>query len=136
MRTVSRSIRLRVALVVALTSSLLSTAACVKAPPNLTPQATVAFTNTRVQKALDLIRDTVDDGSKTVPPVFSGATDVKVATWHQSAITIIHATGSGWKPIVLTSLDELLKDLPAAEQHTLTPYLAFAKTLINQVVTP
>lgn len=119
----------RLALVVALAGMT----ACAKAPLNLTPAATVAFNNMRVQKALDLIRDTVDDGSKTVPPVFSAALDVQVATWHESAITVIHA-GPNWKPQVLTGLDELQKDLTAAQRSVIGPYVALAKTLILQVI--
>lgn len=112
---------------------LVPSSACVKAPPNLTPQAVSAFNNTRVQKTLDLLRDTVDDGTKTTPPIFSKATDVKVATWHKSALTIIHSTGNGWKSAIMTSLDELPKDLPPAEAKIIKDYITLAKAIISEV---
>lgn len=112
---------------------LLSPVGCVKAPPNLSPQASVAFSNARVQKALDLIRDTVDDGSKTVPPVFSVSLDKQVATWHESAIMIVHERAAGWKAAVLKSLDELQKNLLVVDKKNLAVYITLAKTVLNEV---
>lgn len=121
--------RLRTALVVI----VLFSASCAHPPPNLTPQASVAFTNTRVMKVLDLVRDAVDDGTRTTPPLFTRATNVKVATWHESALRVMHATGTGWKQLVLTSIDELLVDLPEAERAQVAPYASMAKGLIQEV---
>lgn len=106
---------------------------CTPAPPNLSPQASIAFTNTRVQKALDLIRDTAQDANAQAPPLLSTATTRKVTLFHESAIKIIHTAGTGWQSTVRTSLDELLKDVPPAEVQLLTPYVALAKTIIAEV---
>lgn len=124
--------RTRARLAIGILLTLTLTACAATRPPNLTPQANIAFTNTRVQQALDLIRDTVDDGSKTVPPVFSGAVDVCVATWHEEAITILHA-GPGWQTKVTAGLDALPTRCVLPNQQTIAPYVALAKTLITQV---
>jgi hypothetical protein len=101
-------------------------------PPTLSPAATVAFQNTQVQKALDLIRDVAHDANATVPPVLSTATTRQVTLWHQSAITVLHARGAGWQAAVTASLDELSTHLPAARPR-LAPYIALAKTLIQEI---
>lgn len=106
---------------------------CASAPPNLSSAGVSAFNNTRVQKALDLLRDTVQDANAQTPPLISTATARTVTQWHRSAITIIHATGQGWQTTVRTSLDELLANLPANERALVAPYAALATTIINEV---
>ena len=104
-----------------------------KAPPNLTPQATVAFYGTYAIKDLDHVRDFVSDGHNLTPPMFSAKTTLAVVTWHESAIRAIHAAPQGWKVAVLKSIDELQNDIPPAEYAKLRPYLAFAKVEITEV---
>lgn len=106
---------------------------CAKAPPNLTPQGAAAFHGTQVIKALDVLRDTAIDANALVPPLVSTDTTRNVVTYHKSAITIIHATPRGWKVAVLTGLNELSTKIPPVEQQQLGPYLALAKTLIQEV---
>jgi hypothetical protein len=96
------------------------------------PGAT-AFQSHQIQNSLDTIRDVAIDANATTPPLLATATAHKVVTWHQSAITVLHARGSGWVALLTTSLDELSKDLPAAEQHTLAPYIALAKAILAGV---
>lgn len=107
--------------------------ACAKAPPTLSPAGVSAFNNHRVQRALDIIRDTAQDANAQTPPVLSTDTTRKVTRWHESAITIVHAMVNGWQVLLTTSLDELLKDVPAHERPMLAPYVALAKTVITQV---
>jgi hypothetical protein len=113
-----------------LTTPVLSS--CVKAPPNLTPAAATSFDKQRVQRALDIIRDTAQDGNATTPPAFSTATTRKVTSWHRSALNTLWA-GPGWQATVKTGLDELLKNLPANERQILQTYVALAKTVITEV---
>ncbi len=115
---------------------VLTVPACAPPPPNLTPAATVAFYQTRVQRSLDLIRDTVDDGTKTNPPAFSSATDRKVATWHQSVITVVHDAKAGWKVTLFTSLDQLQNDLSPADREKVLVYISLAKTILQEVNGP
>jgi len=105
-----------------------------QAPPNLTPQATAAFYSHRVQRALDLIRDTVQDGFNMQPPVFSLATARKVTIWHKATVTSIHATQNGWQAAVDTGLDELLHALPETESRLLHPYATLAKAILKEVI--
>lgn len=112
---------------------LVSITSCVQAPPNLTPQATQAFYKTRAQKALDVIRDTAQDGNAAVPPVVSTATARTITVWHESALKILHDAGAGWQAAVQTSLTELLKDATPEERQLLTPYVTLAKTILAEV---
>jgi hypothetical protein len=106
---------------------------CAHTPPNLSPTGATAFQSHQIQNSLDTIRDVAIDANATTPPLLATATARKVVTWHQSAITVLHARGSGWVALLTTSLDELSKDLPAAEQHTLAPYIALAKAILAGV---
>lgn len=107
--------------------------ACTPPPPNLTPEATLAFKATRVVKALDILRDTAVDANAQTPPLLSEVTTRKVVTYHQSALKVIEATPSGWKPIVQAGLTEVESNLPPPERALLGPYIALAKTIIDEV---
>jgi hypothetical protein len=135
MQTVTRACR-RLSLVVGLLAIVVTCSAfsgCAPPPPNLTPAANQAFYKTRAQKALDVIRDTAQDGNATTPPIVSTGTARKVTTWHESALKIMHDAGAGWQTAVATSLDELLKDVTPAERQLLAPYVALAKTILTEV---
>jgi len=110
---------------------ILLTAGCATTPPNLTPAASLAFTNTRVIKGLDLLRDTAIDAQAQTPPLLSEATTRKVVEYHESALKTIHAVSSGWQATVAIGLEETVKNLPAAEQQVLAPYVALVQALIG-----
>src|ERR1700690_709747 len=74
---------------------LIGSSACAPPPPNLTPQAAQAFQNTRVIKGLDVLRDFAIDANAATPPVLSTAVTRKVVLFHESALKIINAAGSG-----------------------------------------
>jgi len=125
-----------IAALVLLTGLLVSAPGCLGAgapPPNLTPAANKAWYAAKAQKALDEIRDIVQDGNATAPPVFSTTTTRRVTVWHESAITVLHAAGAGWQTAVTTSLDQLLLNVSPSEKATLAPYVALAKTVLQQV---
>jgi hypothetical protein len=102
-------------------------------PPNLTPAAQTAFHSQQAQNVLDQIRDIAQDASKTVPPVVSRASAIKITDWHRAAITIVHEAGSGWPTAVVASLTEVLKSLSPAEQALLAPYVTLTKTILTEV---
>jgi hypothetical protein len=136
MQTLTRPLARRLSCVLALAAIIVTCSGfsgCAPPPPNLTPAANQAFYKTRAEKALDVIRDTAQDGNATVPPIVSTATARKITTWHESALKIMHDAGAGWQAAVKTSLDELLKDVTPAEQQLLTPYVALAKTILQEV---
>lgn len=110
----------------------LPTAACVHAPANLTPQAAAAFTNTRVIRGLDLLRNTAVDANTQIPPLVSTATMLRVVRYHQGAVKTIDALTTDWQTSVRVGLDELLKNLPARDQVLLGPYIALANTLLTE----
>ena len=45
--------------------------ACTKTPPELTPEAAIAFQSTRVIKVLDVVRDAAIAANELVPPIIS-----------------------------------------------------------------
>jgi hypothetical protein len=108
-------------------------AGCTPPPPTLSPTAQHAFQNTRVIKSLDLLRDTAIQANAQTPPLLSEATTRKVVTYHRSALLIMRASDSGWKPAVQQGLEELGKDLPAKEAAVLAPYLALIRTILQEV---
>lgn len=106
---------------------------CASAPPNLSPAAHVAFVNTRAIKGLDILRDFAIDANNQQPPIIATATTRRVVLYHESAVKIIYASGSGWQSAVLTGLDELVKDIPASEAPKITPYVILLKTILSEV---
>lgn len=112
----------------------LPSTSCTKAPPNLSPAGQAAFQKTRVIKALDLLRDFAIDAEAAQPQVLSTDVTRKVVTYHQSALKILDAAGTGWKALVATSLTEFGNSLPAAERGKLKPYLDLVAAVIAEVV--
>jgi len=108
-------------------------AGCAPPPPNLTPEATQAFKATRVIKALDILRDAAIDANAQTPPLMPEATTRRVVLYHQSSVKIIQATADGWVPTVLAGLTELEANLAPPEKALLGPYIALAKTIIQEV---
>ncbi len=106
---------------------------CTPPPPTVSPQAKIAFTGTRVIKALDLIRDFAVDANAQNPPVISTATTRKVVVYHRSSITLVHDIPSGWKVTLTDGLNELLKDLPSGESQKLSPYVDLIRAVLVEV---
>jgi hypothetical protein len=106
---------------------------CQHAPPNLSPQAVAAFHGTQVIHDLDRIRDAADAAHHTTPPLLDAATTLKIVTWHQSAITVVHAAPSGWKATVLSSLDQLNTNLTDKDRQVIAPYVALARGVLQEV---
>jgi hypothetical protein len=103
---------------------------CAKAPLNFSPQATAEFQNLQIGKAIDLVRDIAQDGSRTNPPIVSRASALKVTNWHTAIVKTLDARGPNWKTEVTTGMTELLKLLTPAEQETLRPYFSLVGTVI------
>jgi hypothetical protein len=127
-----RRIRSRVLLVV-LAMAISSATACQKAPPNLSPVGVTAFNNTRVIKALDLLRDTAVDANAQVPPLLTTEITGKVVRYHKLAITGLH-DGVATPSTLKAGLDDLVTDLPVKYSQLLSPYVGLIKTVIDEVV--
>jgi hypothetical protein len=115
------------------TTLLLLTGCAGNVPPALTPAATLAFNQTQIEKALDLIRDTAQKGAALNPPVFTVAGARTVTIWHEAAIKVMQTAGQGWQTTVTTSLTQLPLLLTASEATQIAPYIALVQTLISQV---
>lgn len=109
-------------------------AGCAKAPPTLSPDASVAFQKTRVLKGLDVLRDFAIDAEAATPQVLPTATTRKVVQYHQAALTIMQATDTGWVSAVGVSLDALLDQLNAADRQKLAPYVTLVKVVLAAVI--
>ena len=105
--------------------------ACSHVPPNATPEAKVAFYQTQVVKAADLVRDFAVASNATVPPVLSTATTAAIVKWHDAAITIIASAGSGWQTAVETSLTTVVANLPQSEHEIIAPYVTLVIALLQ-----
>lgn len=116
-------------------SLVLTSARCGPAykPPNLSPQASVAWDGLKVIRALDVIRDIAIDGNAQKPPIFSTATTRIVVDWHTAAITTVHAAPAGWALTVQTGLAEVAKVLPPVEQQQIGPYLTLARLVLQEL---
>ncbi len=120
--------------VIAVMVSSLGLYGCSATPVNLTPQATLAFNQTQIEKALDLIRDTAQAGAALNPPIYTLVGARVVTQWHEAAIKTLYAAGSGWQVVLNTGLTQLPLLLTPAEAAQIGPYISLAQTLINQVV--
>jgi hypothetical protein len=109
-------------------------AGCAKAPPNLSPQANVAFQKTRVIKALDLARDFAIDGEAQVPKVVSTKTTRDIVLWHQSSLKVMQASDTGWVEAVNAGLTEVVNKLEPAEKQKFTPYVVLVQTILREAV--
>jgi hypothetical protein len=112
--------------------ALLVMVGCAKAPPDLTPQATLAFQATRVVKALDLVMDTAIAAEAQTPKVISTANTRTVVEFHQAAVRTIHAVPGGWKPTVTAALNELPAKL-GADYAKIAPYVNLVKALLVEI---
>lgn len=108
--------------------------ACAKTPPNITPEAVVAFHGAQVTHYLDRVRDAANDAHHTTPPLLDAVITLKIVDWHQGAIVVVHEAKKGWQAVVIKSLDVLSADLSPHDREVVAPYFAAAKLVINEVV--
>lgn len=102
-------------------------------PPNLSPEATRAWYGTEILHDLDRVRDAAHDAHLTNPPLIDAATDLKIVTWHQQAIAIVHDAKTGWQAALQTTLTALQRDLPAATWRLISPYIALVQNILKGV---
>lgn len=106
---------------------------CAKAPPNLSPDGVSAFNNLRIQRGMDLVRDTAIVANDQIPPVISTATTRMIVMWHRSAIILVHERSTDWQNLLSIGLDELQKNLPQEERQLIAPYITLVKTILAEV---
>ena len=110
-----------------------SPGSCAKAPPTLSPAGTAAFHALQVGRTLDIVRDVANDANQQTPPLVSNASLLKIVNWHEAAVRTIQAAPGGWKPTVLAGLDQLQREIPAAEWSRIAIYVALLRTVIAEV---
>jgi hypothetical protein len=122
---------------------VLAIAACGGNPPpgtdptaGLSAQGRAAYEGTRVVKALDVLRDVAVDAERQSPKLLSTDNTRRVVRYHESAVKAIGAVPSGWQAVVTTGLNELAKEVPAAEWRQLEPFANLVRTLIAAVAPP
>lgn len=126
--------------------------ACKKTPPELTPEAKIAFQATRVIKVLDVVRDAAIAANELVPPAITTNDTRTVVLWHQTAVQTIAAAPAGWKATVKAGLYALTcnpaayvpmpvvpdptacqPQIPASANDRLRPYVGLALVVIAEV---
>jgi len=118
---------------------------CHDTPPDLTPDAQIAFQATRVVKVLDVVRDAAIAANDLTPPIITTADTRTVVLWHKTSVQVIQVTPGGWKPTVLASIYVLTchpvagtaqpctPQLPPAAVARLYPYVGLALVVIAEV---
>ena len=118
---------------------------CHDTPPDLTPEAQIAFQATRVVKVLDVVRDAAIAANELTPPIIKTADTRTVVLWHQTAVKVIQATPGGWKPTVVASIYVLTchpgagtalpctPQLPPEAVARIYPYVGLALVVIAEV---
>lgn len=119
--------------VVALGATMPTMSACAKKAPNLTPAGQAAVVATRVVRALDVLRDTAVDASKTTPPLISPAAAQRVVVFHQAMVQTISAVPNGWQSTVLAGLTQLKDAIPAHDYQQIAPYVDLLRALIAEL---
>lgn len=124
---------MRIVLVLALLLAPACKSASNTPPPNLSPQAQVAWQATRVIRALDALRDIAVDANKTNPPAISTDFTRKIVEWHRSAIITAKQAPQGWQTTIATGLTETVRSLPEKERQQLSPYMTLVMTVLQEV---
>jgi hypothetical protein len=127
---------------------LVNVSGCTKQPPDLDPDAVIAFHATRVVKVLNVLRDASIAANEMVPPALEVEETRKVVLWHKSAVQVIPSAPAGWQATVKATLFMLTchplaaptqppppctaQLAPSAVTH-LYPYIGLAVVVINEV---
>jgi type IV pilus biogenesis protein CpaD/CtpE len=106
---------------------------CAKAPPILSPAATRAFYGTQVIHDLDRLREVVVAAHETKPPLVTADETLAVVQWHQTAIAAVITGVAGWKDVVITGLDQVLKRLNPNAQRVVAPYVLIIRTIVQEI---
>lgn len=114
---------------------LFSTACARNRPPNLSPDATKAYTSGQIVHALDDVRDTATSFQAFDQRPFDTILTRRVVQAHTSALTVIDGRSDKWQAQAKTILVELLKNLPPAAEAKLRPYAALTAVLIDTLST-
>jgi len=104
-------------------------------PPNLTPDASMAYDSGRIVNALDDVRDVAIIASSFNQVPFSTAVTRRIVTGHQSALVIIETRGAGWEAQVQAVLGEVLKNTTGEAHTRLEPYVELARALLTRLGT-
>jgi hypothetical protein len=119
----------RFVLVLALTAS-----GCASTiPTSLSATGVVAFQETRLVKAADILRDFAIDGNAQMPPVVDTATTKKIVEWHKAALLAIQGGQAGWQQAILASLTAIVAALPDRVHQTLDPYVSLITATVREL---
>lgn len=120
-------------LVVAALGLAMGAAGCgTNVPPNLGPQARVAWQGTQVIQTLDMLRDVAIGAQEH--GLLAVGTVRRVVEVHRAAIQTVHAAPAGWQATVETSLQGLSDSLSPGERKQLDPYIQLALTVVKEVL--
>lgn len=109
---------------------------CGKRQPNLSPDATKAYTRSQIVNAIDDVRDTATSFHDFEQRPFEDvALTRRVVQAHQSALVVIEQRGKDWQVQAKNIFVELLKNLTPAAADKLRPYLALSAVLIDTLST-
>lgn len=124
---------MRTPIITFLLAAVVMATGCAKKPPNLTPDASLAFENGQILGGLDTARDVTTAWNTYGIAPFTTPITKRVVQFHTSALTILDARGSGWQQAIKTSLVEVQKNLPPEAATRLAPYFGLITALIDRL---
>lgn len=126
---------LRQTSVVVLVVALVASAACVKKPPVLTPQANSAFNKTQIIRAADLLRDVVITAADFKQEPLTPQIAKQVVIAHQSILMVIQASDEGWQQTVDSILSNVVRNIPDEQaRERVAPYVSLTQAILHVIV--
>lgn len=90
-----------------------------------------AFQQSRVERAINLLRDDVVDASHVIPPLVTPQVVSFTLNWHRVAVQTVNAAQIGWEKVITAQLNSFQSDLGSSYKELFQPDVDFIKSLIK-----
>lgn len=120
-------------LALVLLAALAGTHCARNTPPNLSPEASLAFDSGRIVNALDDVRDIAIVANAFTPQPFTTPITGRVVLAHASLLEVVEKRADRWEVQVQNGLSELVKNLQGDVGQRLTPYIELVRALLARL---
>lgn len=93
--------------------------------------ASSAFQQSRVEKAVNFLRDNTVEASHVTPNQVSAQVASYVIHWHRGVVIIVNAGAEGWEKVVETQLETLVTDLGPNYEKLFHAEIEYIKNLLK-----
>lgn len=90
-----------------------------------------AFQQSRVERAINFLRDDIVDASHTTPPLIPPQVVSYTLNWHRIAIETVNTAQVGWEKIIIKQLDSFISDLGPSYKEIVQPDIDFIKVFLK-----